>query len=128
MSRQVVLGYRNDGSYGLFVAPAGYDAYDAGIDSLLLFSSNRRHAMLVDSGSVTLAANNGTGIRQNFSKPVSSIPLVFCGRLWERPSSAPVFVIVDTSGFYAYPQALPDGSFPAGNATVSWYAWLKNQG
>lgn len=46
MTRRVVIGKRASGDYGVFVSPAGIDAYTAADSQLLLNISNRVPALL----------------------------------------------------------------------------------
>lgn len=125
MARRVVIGRRANGEVGIFVSRPGYDAWDCA-ESALLFSAQRRHFMMVQTGSVFI---NGAGIgsRVNFAYPPGQVPFVLCGHWNGKPTKAPVIAYVDINGFTAYPRPGVLGDYPAGGAWAPYYAFLKSQ-
>lgn len=125
MARRVVLGTNSAGQVGIFVSKPGWDAWSAP-EAQLLFSSRRRHFMIVQSGTVVLG-DAGVGRRVNFLRPPGQVPLVLCGNFNPKPSTAPVRAVVDSTGFTAYPAPDWQGNYPAANDTVRYYAILKSE-
>lgn len=125
MARRIVIGANSAGKVGIYVSKPGVDAYVAS-EANLLFSSERRHFMVVESGTLTLGAA-GTGVRRNFARLPGAVPFVLCGIFNPRPAEAPVKAVVDATGFTAYPQPGPLGNYPAAGAAVRYYAFLKSQ-
>ena len=125
MARRMVLGRRGSAS-GLWISRTGFDALSA-TEAQLLFSMNARAGMVLASGSVAVPAG-GAGRRVSFGVTFPSVPLVFCGTLWNYPINAAVGVDVDTSGFTVYAIAdTRNGSFPAGGTNANWFAVMKTE-
>ena len=124
MVRRIVLGRRANGECGIFVSRPGFDAWDCA-EAQLLFSANRQHFMMIQSGNITLGGA-GVGVRVNFLRSISQTPLVICGSMSSRPTQIPVQSYPDISGFTAYPMQIHDGSYPAAGHTVPYFAFLKS--
>lgn len=125
MARRVVIGANSAGQVGIYVSRAGWDAYSAP-ESQLLFSSTRRHFMVVQSGTIQLGGA-GVGVRVDFIRPPGQVPFVLCGVFNPKPTTTPVVAFVDAAGFTAYPAPDWQGAYPAAGAFVPYYAFLKSQ-
>lgn len=129
MARRVVFGANSAGKVGIFVSKPGQDAYTAP-EAQLLFSAERRHFMILQSGTVQLGgtiSNPGSGVRVNFAQAPGQRPFVLCGDFNPRPSTTPVRTVADATGFTAYPAADWQGQYPAAGKTVQYFAFLKSE-
>ncbi|WP_262027155.1 hypothetical protein [Microvirga sp. Mcv34] len=129
MARRVIFGANSAGRVGIYVSKPGIDAYTAP-EAQLLFSDQRRHFMILQSGSIQLTGsltNPGSGVRVNFTQRPGQKPFVLCGDFNPRPSMTPVRAVVDTTGFTAYPAADWQGQYPAAGKFVQYFAFLKSE-
>jgi hypothetical protein len=121
MARRLIIW-----STGMQISKPGIDATNPGQDSDLLFSTNRRHFMMLDSGFVVLPTG-GAGIRVPFARPAPSVPLAVVMSAGGEYVVYPTIWGIDTTGITMAAAGVPNGTFPAGGTGVRWFAFMRTR-